>query len=62
MSKPDPKRPVKALVAGAVFVGGWIGTSLADGVITAQEWGFGVAGLAAAVGLVYGVSNPQVPE
>jgi hypothetical protein len=62
MSKPDPKKPVKAITAGIVYAAGWAATSLADGVVTAQEWWAGGIGLALALGAVYGFKNPQVPE
>lgn len=62
MSKPDPKKPVKAVVAGVVFAAGWVATSLADNAISAQEWWAGGIGLVFAVGAVYGLKNPQVPE
>lgn len=61
MSKPDPKKPWKAAVAGVVYVGGWLVTSLADSHITTQEWSAGVVGTVLACALVYGIKNPQVP-
>jgi hypothetical protein len=60
MSKPDPKRPWKAIVAGVVYAGGWVTTALEDGHVTVQEGSAGVVGLVLALGLVYGITNPQV--
>jgi hypothetical protein len=62
MAKPDPKKPVKAIAAGLTFAAGWCGTALADGHVSVQEGWSGVVGLILAVGLVYGLRNPEVPE
>lgn len=60
--KADPKKPVKAVAAAVGVVTTWLVASLADGVITGQEWGAGILGLIVTVGAVYGLKNPQVEE
>lgn len=60
--KPDPKKPVKAVAAGVVFIGGWAATALADGTVSTQEGFALVIGLALSVGAVFGLKNPQVEE
>lgn len=60
--KADPKRPVKAIAAGVVFAGGWAATALADGAVSGQEAWAGAVGLVLAVGAVFGLRNPTVPE
>jgi hypothetical protein len=59
---PDPKKPVKAVVAAIGLAATWVTASLADGDISTQEWWAGVIGLIVTVGAVYGFKNPQIEE
>jgi hypothetical protein len=61
VTKADPKRPWKAIVAGVVFAGGWATTALADNHVSTQEGIAGAVGLVLALAAVYGVRNPRVP-
>lgn len=60
-TKPDPKKPVKALVAGVVTFCSATGLALPDGVTVGEWLAIVPATLIAVVG-VYGIPNPQVPD